>query len=621
MKRVFAFLLALLCVLPALCTESYAVSQQNYIGVMRVVSSDEWVNMYAQPDDASTCVAMMWPGETLEAYSHDGPDEFLMCVYNDMTGYVLSANLEPVNGGAIVTQPSSAGGPESGNPTPENAGSGKVTPHFERDIPGAIEKANEEVRNLIAGNSGSGMTEDNPGAYMTDAYWLGQMYVVNCEEWVSLRRHPDTNSDRLAKVGLGDFVDVYNYPPNPDFYLCNTVYGHGFILKQYLDPDESALDGIYLGSKENNPGAYMNADNYVGPMRVSDSHNWVALHMYPNDTSTCLEQVYGGDYVEAYQYSPNPGFYVCETASGNIGFIWTEYLEYGTDAPAGVGPSGNSSSSSSGNSSSGMTDDRPGKWMHDGNLLGNLTVVNCEEWVSLREHPDTNSTRLAKVPLGAKVEAYYYGSNQDFYVCFYDGKVGFILKKYLTNKASGNSSSGGSSSGGMKEDRPAKYMNNQNALGEWYVTNCNEWVSLREHPDTNSKRIEKVYLNDIVQAYEYSPNANFYLCETSKGNIGFILKKYLACVMDVPDDVYYKELDWIDPWEFVYDDNIMGELTVLNCDSWVSLREQPDTSSKRLAKVPLGDTVDAYDYYIDPTFHVCIYKGQIGFILADYLGT
>ena len=29
-----------------------------------------------------------------------------------------------------------------------------------------------------------------------------------------------------------------------------------------------------------------------------------------------------------------------------------------------------------------------------------MRVVNCQEWVSLREAPDTSSTRLAKVYLG-----------------------------------------------------------------------------------------------------------------------------------------------------------------------------------------------------------------------------
>ena len=36
------------------------------------------------------------------------------------------------------------------------------------------------------------------------------------------------------------------------------------------------------------------------------------------------------------------------------------------------------------------------------------TVVNCQEWVSLREAPDTSAQRLTTVPLGATVKARRY---------------------------------------------------------------------------------------------------------------------------------------------------------------------------------------------------------------------
>ena len=37
--------------------------------------------------------------------------------------------------------------------------------------------------------------------------------------------------------------------------------------------------------------------------------------------------------------------------------------------------------------------------------LGTMEVVNCNEWVSLREKPSTSSERLAKVSLGATVHS------------------------------------------------------------------------------------------------------------------------------------------------------------------------------------------------------------------------
>ncbi len=41
---------------------------------------------------------------------------------------------------------------------------------------------------------------------MPDAIYYPEMYIVNCNEWVSLREHRDTSSRRLAKVPLGSVV-------------------------------------------------------------------------------------------------------------------------------------------------------------------------------------------------------------------------------------------------------------------------------------------------------------------------------------------------------------------------------------------------------------------------------
>lgn len=63
-----------------------------------------------------------------------------------------------------------------------------------------------------------------------------------------------------------------------------------------------------------------------------------------------------------------------------------------------------------------------------------LKVVNCEEWVSLREEPSTSAARLAKVPLGAVINDWEEATD-DFALCFYwEGEslnTGYILWDYL----------------------------------------------------------------------------------------------------------------------------------------------------------------------------------------------
>ena len=58
-----------------------------------------------------------------------------------------------------------------------------------------------------------------------------------------------------------------------------------------------------------------------------------------------------------------------------------------------------------------------------------MRVVNVKNWASLRAKASQSSSRLMRVPLGAEVEATDYSIS--WCKCEYEGKTGFILKKYL----------------------------------------------------------------------------------------------------------------------------------------------------------------------------------------------
>ena len=130
------------------------------------------------------------------------------------------------------------------------------------------------------------------------------------------------------------------------------------------------------------------------------------------------------------------------------------------------------------------------------------------------------------------------------------------------------------------------------------VVNCSEWVSLRESPDTNAKRLEKVHLGELVTDCQAAAN-DFIQCEFN-GKVGYILAKYLKTT------------------GFSLGESFPGNQMVVNCSEWVSLREGPDTTSKQLAKVPLGTIVTACVAYYD-SFISCEYKGQRGYIPTTYL--
>ncbi len=83
----------------------------------------------------------------------------------------------------------------------------------------------------------------------------------------------------------------------------------------------------------------------------------------------------------------------------------------------------------------------------------------------------------------------------------------------------------------------------------------------------------------------------------------------------------------VSPFEAYYDDPIPAlhkdqgpNMRVVKCKEFVSLRETRSTSAKRLAKVPLGELVLAFPEYGEENgFIYCVYHGEEGYILSEYL--
>lgn len=63
-------------------------------------------------------------------------------------------------------------------------------------------------------------------------------------------------------------------------------------------------------------------------------------------------------------------------------------------------------------------------------FYGSMEIVNCKEWVSLREKPSSSARRLAKLPLGTVVsDCRQHGGGWVF--AAYDGHTGYVQEKYL----------------------------------------------------------------------------------------------------------------------------------------------------------------------------------------------
>ncbi len=80
------------------------------------------------------------------------------------------------------------------------------------------------------------------------------------------------------------------------------------------------------------------------------------------------------------------------------------------------------------------------------------------------------------------------------------------------------------------------------------------------------------------------------------------------------DDVYG------DGWGVALHREQGPNMRVVKCKDYVSLRKKRSTASARLVRVPLGAPVLAFPEYGDENgFIFCLYHGQYGYILAEYL--
>jgi len=220
-------------------------------------------------------------------------------------------------------------------------------------------------------------------------------------------------------------------------------------------------------------------------------------------------------------------------------------------------------------------------------LIGAMEVVNCSSWTSLRSYPDTAAPRLARVPLGAVVTNCYY-QDEKYTYCEFNGVGGYILNSNLSFIYG-----------------PYGYEYSEaDYVGNCQIVNCASYAVLRDYPSTSANQLVRVPLGEIVTNVFYQ-DERFCYC-IYNGIEGYILTNNLSWVSGGSE-------------QSSYDSTWIGTAYIVNCGSWASLRELPDTSSYRLAKVPLGEMVTDC-YMVNDRFACCTWRGVTGYILIDNLG-
>ena len=86
---------------------------------------------------------------------------------------------------------------------------------------------------LIGWSNLTRAAERNERDFVGAAY---EAVVVNCNDWITLRYAPDTNSPSLARIPLGTIVTVFDVPSDSMGGFSPVTYNglNGYCLDQYL---------------------------------------------------------------------------------------------------------------------------------------------------------------------------------------------------------------------------------------------------------------------------------------------------------------------------------------------------------------------------------------------------
>lgn len=168
------------------------------------------------------------------------------------------------------------------------------------------------------------------------------------------------------------------------------------------------------------------AGSTVAPIIVITTPAPVYQESVSSDTSS-----YAADTVQSYMYVVNCDEWISLRASASTSASRITTIPLG----AVVGYISNAGNGFYKISYNGMTGYALSSYLSNTNTSSaaldiTMHVVDCDEWISLRESPSTSAARLATIPLGASV-TYISNAGDGFYKISYNGQVGYALSQYL----------------------------------------------------------------------------------------------------------------------------------------------------------------------------------------------
>ncbi len=358
--------------------------------------------------------------------------------------------------------------------------------------------------------------------------------IVNCNNSVNVRSGAGTSYSLIGTA-----------PKNAQYRLLSTIKvgSETWYKVQYTSAKVGYIRGDYIQVSTGTP----DTPSAGQTVTIVNCNNSVNVREGAGTNTKKLGTAPKGATYKYLGMSSDGNWYKIQYTSSQVAYIHKDYIKL--------------------NAGSTTTPDTPtGK---------TATIVNCDEWVNVREGAGTNTKKLGTAPKG-KTYTYLGKSGNWIQVQYTSTQKGYIYSSYV--KVSG-------STGGSTGTDTA-------ATGYGYVVNCNDSVNVRSGAGTSYSLIgaaPKSYVYQIL-----GKNGSWYKIQYKADTVGYIHERYFSKATS----------------------DTTKKATVANCDEWVNVRSAATTSSAKLGEAKLGAT---YTYLKTMNNYVMvIYNGRVGCIHKNY---
>ena len=215
------------------------------------------------------------------------------------------------------------------------------------------------------------------------------LYVVNCNKSITLRTSPSTGSKEIMQIPLGAAVSYIETAAN-GFYKVIYNGNTGYALASYLGEEYTG------GAKNPTPAARTTTGFYNGQsLWVVNCKESISLRTQPSTSASSIRQI--PLYAQVTYLSDASNGFVQVRYNGVSGYALVQYLDEFEPQTA---------------------------------IYQYMTVINCNQSITLRTSPSTSAAEICQIPLGASVYVLDEASN-GFYRVEYAGRSGYALSKYL----------------------------------------------------------------------------------------------------------------------------------------------------------------------------------------------